>query len=280
MPIDVWKFVAGLGLFLFGIQLVEISLKYLAGRHFKKLIRKHTENKFKSILAGTLSTMVLQSSSAVTLMLLALVGSGVLALSNALGIILGANLGTTFTGWVVSTFGFKVNIESAIFPVIATGALLHVFLSSRRLFSDWGKFILGIGLLFFGITLMKDSVISVKDEISFESFHTQSIYFYALGGFLFTAVIQSSSATMAITLTALNASLLSLSAAAALMVGADLGTTITTMLGSAGGTAEKKQVAAAHFIYNLVTCLLALLFLKLLFLMLAQIRTKLQQVHN
>ena len=259
--INGWEFLAGLGLFLYGINQVEAALKKLSGRKFKILIRKHTKNKGKSILVGTLSTMILQSSSAITLMLIALVGSGVLAFPNAVGIILGANLGTTFTGWVVSTFGFEVDIQRAILPIIAIGSMLYVFFSSRKTIADWGKLLIGFGLLFFGLAMMKDSVSALKDAFDFEAISSYNIYVFALAGFIFTAIIQSSSATMAITLTTLNANLISLEGAAALVVGADLGTTVTAILGTVGGTPEKKRVAAAHFFFNLSTTVFALTFL-------------------
>tara|TARA_R110002072_G_scaffold64203_1_gene159082 strand:- start:58791 stop:60440 length:1650 start_codon:yes stop_codon:yes gene_type:complete len=262
--INPWTFLAGLGLFLFAISLVEDSLKDLAGRPFKRILKKHTNNSFKSILVGILSTAVLQSSSAVTLILLAFVGSGVIQFSNALGIIIGANLGTTFTGWIVSTFGFKFDIKTFIFPIIALGSLTIVFLKTKKLFHTIGSLLLGFGLLFFGLSLMKESVANFQQTFDPTLLKGGGYLIYALGGFLFTAIIQSSSATMVITLTALHAGLLTLESSAALVVGADLGTTITVVLGAIKGSAAKKRVAAAHFLFNIIVDSIALIFLPLL----------------
>ncbi|PIR22511.1 MAG: sodium:phosphate symporter [Deltaproteobacteria bacterium CG11_big_fil_rev_8_21_14_0_20_45_16] len=261
LAIDTWKFIAGLGLFLFAITLVEESLKYLAGRSFKKLLRKHTNTHAKAILVGTVSTAVLQSSSAVTLMLLALVGSGMIGLSNALGIVFGANLGTTFTGWIVSSLGFEFHIGDAVLPLIAVGSLAYVLLNRRKNIAELGKLIIAFGLLFYGLNMMKESLSDFQSGFNLSDFQSNGIYSFALAGFLFTSIIQSSSASMVLALTALNANIIPLHTAAAFVVGADLGTTITVILGAVRGTAEKKQVAASHFIFNLVTTSLALAFL-------------------
>ncbi len=259
-PFEVWPFLAGLGLFLYAISLAENSLKRLASRNFKILLRKHTNNHLKSIFVGTISTAILQSSSAVTLMLLALVGGGVITFSNALGIILGANLGTTFTGWIVSTFGFKVDINTAIYPMIAIGTLVHIFINHKKI-SLWGLFIASLGILFFGLNMMKQSMVGLQGAFDPAILAQYNILIFAFAGFVFTGIIQSSSATMVITLTALNAGLIPLKGAAALMIGADLGTTITVMVGAAVGSREKKKVAAAHFIFNLIIDTIALCFL-------------------
>ena len=261
---NIWKFLASLGLFLYGILLVEESLKNLSGRQFKKILRRYTNNHFNSILVGTFSTAILQSSSAVTLMLLALVGSGVIAFSNALGIILGSNLGTTFTGWIVSTLGFKVEIEKMIWPLLAIGAFFFVFFQKRKFLLNWGRFFIGFAFLFFGLNSMKESVAVFQGILNPVELSGHSLVVYALVGFLFTALIQSSSATMVITLTVLNAQLIPLTSAAALIVGADLGTTLTVILGAIASTPEKKRVAAAHFLFNFVTDVVALLLLPFL----------------
>ena len=244
---------AGLGLFLFGIWLLEDGIRQLAGRTFKQLLRKHTDNPFKAITVGMVATAVLQSSSVVSLILLALVGAGIIGLSNALGIVIGANLGTTFTGWVVTYVGFKVDIEAWVMPLVAAGSLLFVFTEGKysRL-ASWGRTLLGLGLLLFGLVMLKDAMGGVAEQVDLVQYARYGAVPFALAGFVFTAIIQSSSATMVITL------------AAALVIGADLGTTITVILGGLRGTAIKKQVALGQFLFNLVTDLLALAFLPLL----------------
>lgn len=262
MNFEIWKFLAGLGAFLLSINLVEDALKILGSRGFKLILRKHTNNNFKSIAVGAISTAILQSSSAVTLMLLALVGSGVIHFPNALGIILGANLGTTFTGWIVSYVGFKVNINAAIYPILAIGSLIYAFFPSKPRLYQWGKFIFGVGFLFFGLNMMKESMAGLQSSLDLSTYAHYHYLIFALVGAIFTAIIQSSSASMTITLTALHAGLIPLEGACALMVGADLGTTATVILGSSTGGYRKKQVAAAHFFFNLTIVLIALVFLR------------------
>ena len=260
-PFDTWKFLAGLGIFLFGMYFVELSLKDLAGRSFKKFLRKHTTNPVKGILAGTLVTMLLQSSSVVSLMVLAFVGAGILQLRNAIGIIFGSNLGTTFTGWIVTALGFKVHIESFALPFIAVGGLSMMLLSNREKLLEIGRFLLGFGFLFLGLEFMKTSVGNLASTVDMGLFASWDPYWFFLVGFVLTAIIQSSSAAMVITLSALNAGVISLEAAAAMVIGNDLGTTITVILGAIKGAPSKKRVATSHFLFNLVTDLLALALL-------------------
>jgi len=268
---DLWKFLAGLGLFLFGMSQLENGVKELAGRRFKIFIKKHTKNKLKAILGGTLITAILQSSSVVSLMLLAFVGAGVISMKNALGIILGSNLGTTFTGWLVATLGFKVDIESFVMPFIAIGALLVVLFPKRPQLSNFGLVTLGLAFLFLGLSFMKDSITYLAENFDISLFADYGPVVFLLVGFFFTALIQSSSATMVITLSALNAGIIDFHASAALVIGADLGTTITVLLGGFQGTVAKKRVALAHFLFNLITDIIAFLSMGLLILFITDI---------
>lgn len=251
--IGLWQFAAGLGLFLFGLGLLEKSLEHLAGRRFKLLIRKQTQSPLRGIFIGTGATALMQSSSVVILMLLAMVGAGIIELRNALGVILGSNLGTTFTGWLVATIGFKVDIESFIFPLIAIGALVSVFFQRYVRFSELGRSLFGFALMFFGLIQMKASMTAFADTFDLSQFADSGVLLFALVGFFLTAIIQSSSATMLITLSALNAQIITLPLAAAIIVGADLGTTSTGLIGSLKGSVEKKQVGLTHFFFNLFT---------------------------
>ncbi|MCB0385035.1 MAG: Na/Pi cotransporter family protein, partial [Bdellovibrionales bacterium] len=255
--IEYWKFIAGLGFFLFGMTRMEEALKELAGRSFKRFLRHYTTNHFLSIINGALTTAVLQSSSVVTLMILAFVGAEIITLGNALGIILGANLGTTFTGWVVASLGFKMDLEALVLPLIGIGCSGLVFLGPRFRFYHFLAFMAGLGFLFMGLDFMKSSMETLSQSVSLEFLAGWGAFAYLLFGAGFTALIQSSSATMMITLSALNADILTLHQAAALVIGADLGTTVTALLGAAQGTPTKKRVAMAHFLFNLVTDLLA-----------------------
>ena len=122
---NIWQVLAGLGIFLFGMSQLEEALRKIAGRSFKRFLRNNTNTRFRSILSGTITTMVLQSSSVVSLMTIAFVGAQLIPLENAIGIIMGANLGTTFTGWIVATLGFKVEIETFALPFIGIGGRLE-----------------------------------------------------------------------------------------------------------------------------------------------------------
>ncbi len=269
--IDIWKFAAGLGLFLFGMTQLENGVKELAGRRFKVFIKKHTENKIKAIFGGTLITALLQSSSVVSLMLLAFVGAGVISMQNALGVILGSNLGTTFTGWLVATLGFKIDIENLIMPFIAMGGLLVVLFPKRHNLFNTGLLTIGLAFLFLGLSFMKDSIAYLAENFDVSSFTEYGALVFLLVGFVFTAIIQSSSATMVITLSALSAGIISFQAGAAMVIGANLGTTITVLLGGFQGTASKKRVALGHFLFNLVTDILAFFLLNVLILFITDV---------
>ena len=255
---DLWRFLAGLGIFLLGMLFVEESLKNLAGRAFKKFLRKHTSNPIKGILSGTAITALLQSSSVVTLMLLAFVGAEIMTLRNAIGVIFGSNLGTTFTGWIVAVLGFKLSIESFALPMVAIGGLLRVFLNGKGRWGEIGQFLVGFGFIFLGLDYMKTSIEQLAQQFDLGAFADLNPYLFFPIGFIFTAIIQSSSASMVITLSALSAGMISLPAAMVMVVGSDLGTTITTIFGGLNGTPVKKQVALSHFLFNLITDLLAL----------------------
>jgi phosphate:Na+ symporter len=258
---DIWKFIAGLGIFLFGMYLLEESLKQLAGRTFKKFLKRNTKNVFKAILSGTLVTAVLQSSSIVSLMTLAFVGAGIISMRNALGIIFGSNLGTTFTGWIVATLGFKLNIEGFALPMIGIGAILMVILNQWARLSTIGKAFVGFGFLFLGLDYMKVSIEYLAQNFDITQFADYGPFLFLLVGFVFTAIIQSSSAMMVITLSALSSGIIPFTSAAAMVIGSDLGTTITALIGGMTGVAAKKQVALGHFLFNFIVDIIAFLLL-------------------
>lgn len=251
--IDIWLFIAGLGLFLFGMLQLEESLKALAGKEAKLFLKKHTTNKFKGLLSGTLVTALLQSSSVVTLMLLAFVGAELITLRNAISIILGSNLGTTFTGWIVATFGFKINIEAFTMPAIGVGAFLMLFFTNYKKLKEYGKLLVGFGLLFLGLAYMKDGVEVLANELDLSAFSNYAPIIFLFIALIFTAIVQSSSLTIVIVLSALNAGVIGLTSAFAMVIGADVGTTITVWIGFIKGVQSKKMVAYSHIIINLVS---------------------------
>lgn len=262
--IDFWGFLAGLGLFLFGMYLIEQGLHGLSSRSLKSFLRRHTRSPVRGVVTGTLVTAVLQSSSLVGLIVLAFVGAGILELRSAVGVILGANLGTTLKGWVVATIGFKLNLDSFAEPLLALGALGMVFLARDRRPWHYSNLLLGIGLLLMGMNEMKGGFEELALQADTSVMRGHHPLTYLLVGALFTAVIQSSSTTMMIMLSALHAGVIGLPAAAAVVIGADLGTTSTILLGAIQGSVEKRRVAMSHFLFNVFTDSIAFLMLPLL----------------
>lgn len=260
MEFDIWKLLAGLVLFLLAMSIIEESIRAIAGNRMKAFISRNTESPLRGLLSGTLSTALLQSSSLVSLLVLAFIGARLIPLRNALLIIFGANLGTTATGWIVTVIGFKLDLDVISLPMIGIGGLVWVA-SGHRGLGRYGKFALGIGLLLFALQFMKTAVTDAQSIVSPELFAGLAAWQFALFGVGFSAIVQSSSAVMVLTLSALHAGLIDLPGAAALMIGADLGTTTTVVLGALGGSASKKRVAAGHVIFNVVTDSLAFMLL-------------------
>ncbi len=258
--IDPWLFIAGLGFFLYGMQRLVAGLEAVSGKVLEQTLRRFTRNPLSSILVGTGATAVLQSSSLVGVMVLAFVGAGVLQMRNAVGVILGANLGTTVTGWLVTAIGFKLNLDEVAIPLLALGTLGVVFTEGRRS-EGYATLALGLGLLLFGLGFMKESVEAFTNSMDISRFAGAPILGFFLIGFIVAAIIRSSSATMMMTLSALSVGSIDLTAAAAIAVGADLGTTSTVMLASVRGSAATRQVALAHFLFNVMTAVLAMLVL-------------------
>ncbi|MBU4427293.1 MAG: Na/Pi symporter [Desulfobacteraceae bacterium] len=251
--LDLWKLLAGLGIFLFGMLLMEESVKALSGRAFRRIIRMYTNGRLRSIGSGALVTALLQSSSAVSLMVLAFVGAGVMSMQNGVGVIMGSNIGTTLTAWIIATIGFKIKIESLALPFIGLGAVgLILFRPSSKPFLVT-RLLIGFGFLFLGLAFMKGSVESFTQTFSIGRFPDYGLWFYLLAGTLVSALMHSSAATIAIVLTALNSELITFDIGAAMVIGANIGTTITVLLGAIGGVQAKKRVSLSHLIFNVVT---------------------------
>ncbi len=255
--LDLWKLLAGLSIFLYGMFLLEDSVKVMSGRAFRRMIRQYTNGRLRSIGSGAFITAILQSSSAVSLMVLAFVGAGVMTMENGIGVMMGANLGTTFTSWIVAIFGFKLKIESFALPLIACGGLIFIaFGPSSKLFQG-SRLLIGFGFLFLGLDFMKTSVENYAQYIDLNSIADYGLWLFLLFGILITALMQSSSASIAIILTGLNSGLISFESSLAMVVGANVGTTVTVLLGSIGGIQPKKRVSTSHLIFNLVTGIIA-----------------------
>ena len=255
--LDLWKLLAGLSIFLYGMFLLEDSVKTLSGRAFRQMIRSYTKGRLRSIGSGALSTAILQSSSAVSLMVLAFVGAGVMTMENGIGVMMGANIGTTVTSWIVAVFGFKLKIESFALPLIAGGGLIFILFGSSSKIFQASRLLLGFGFLFLGLDFMKTSVESYAQHIDLSAIAEYGLWLYLLFGILITALMQSSSASIAIVLTGLSSGIINFDTSVAMVIGANVGTTVTVLLGSIGGTQSKKRVSISHLIFNLLTGIIA-----------------------
>ncbi len=262
---DGWKFLAGLGIFLFGMFMMEESIKLLSGRSFKILIRRYTGSRFKGLLAGIVSTAILQSSSAVSLMVLAFVGAGLVTLVNAIAVIMGAKVGTTITAWIVAVFGFKFKIEAFALPLIGLGGVGLIFLSKSPRYINISKLLISFGFLFHGLDFMKTSVEHLAGAIDIAALPTFGPFVYILAGILLTAIMQSSSATIAVVLTTLFSGIIDFQAGAAMVIGANVGTTVTILLGAIGGAPAKKRAAVSSLLFSTGTATVMVILLPLVF---------------
>lgn len=258
----IFKLSAGIGLFLFAMYLLEESLKNLSGRNFKLFLQRTAKNKIGAVAGGALVTGVLQSSSMVSLMVLAFVGAGVFAMKNAMAIILGANLGTTLDSWLVATLGFNMNIEVVAYPIVFAGGLLLILFGNRKTIKYLSFFLLGFSLLFIGLSFMKTAMEGQVKAFDFSKYAEMSMFVFLIIGFVITSLVQSSSVTMALTLSALHAGAITFPAAAAIVLGSETGTTIKILVGSLGGNASKKRVALGNLFFNIFLTVLAFALLK------------------
>ncbi|MFM2368759.1 MAG: hypothetical protein RL619_1059 [Bacteroidota bacterium] len=256
-----FKLAAGIGLFLFAMYLLEESLKNLSGRSFKLFLQRITKNKIGAVAGGVIITGILQSSSMVTLMLLAFVGAGVFSMRNAMAIILGANLGTTVNSWLIVSLGFKVDIEVIAYPAICLGGIFLILFGNRKSMKYLAYFLFGFGLLFIGLSFMKTAMESQVQDFDFSKYVEMPKVIFILIGFLITLIVQSSSVTMALTLSALHAGAISFPIAAIIALGSETGTIIKIVLGAIGGNASKKRIVLGNLFFNIFITALVFLFL-------------------
>jgi phosphate:Na+ symporter len=269
--LHIFQLFAGIGLFLFAMYLLEESLKNLSGRNFKLFLQRITKNRFGAVAGGAVVTAVLQSSSMVSLMVLAFVGAGVFTMKNAMAIILGANLGTTLDSWVVATLGFKMNIEVVAYPAVFVGGFLLILFGKLKAIKYVSYFLLGFGLLFIGLAFMKTAMEAQVQEFDFAKYANMPLVVFLLLGFLVTLLVQSSSVTMALTLSALHAGAISFAPAAAIVLGSETGTTIKILLSAVGGNASKKRVVLGNLIFNIFLTVFAFILLKPILLLITDV---------
>ena len=259
---EIWKFLAGLGLFIYSMGQLEDILKQVSGRSLKLFIRRNTQHLFKAIAIGTVLTAIAQSSSVVSLIVLAFVEAGIITFRNALAVILGTNLGTTMTGWIVATLGFKFDILFFSLPVIAISTLAMFLLRKNKSLFRFFSVLFALGMLFLSLSFIKESADVLVNAFPMEQFKSYPLIVFVLLGFLLTTIIQSSSATMAIALTAIYSGILSFPTAAALVIGSEVGTTMKILFWGVQGSVEKKRVAWGNFYYNIFTSVFAFVFLR------------------
>lgn len=251
------KVLGSLGIFIFGMKVMSESILKLSGERLRTIMSSMTSNRFAGVITGFFITCLVQSSSATTVMVVSFVHAGLLTLVQSIGVIMGANLGTTITAWIVTLFGFKLQITAIAVPIIGFG-VVGSFLKQPKVRSI-GNFLIGFGLLFLGLGELKNSVPDVKSNPEWMQFVTNlsdygfaSLIIFIFIGSLLTICVQSSSAAMAITFTMANQGWLNFEQSAAIILGENVGTTITAFLASIPANTSAKRAARAHFLFNMI----------------------------
>ncbi len=256
--LNVLSVLGGLAMFLFGMALMSEGLQKSAGDRLRSFMASMTSNGFKRVLTGTTVTALVQSSSATTIMVVSFVNAGLLTLGNAIGVIMGANIGTTLTAWITS-LGFSVNIALFAVPVMGIGFVMHS--SKKSTTKNMGQFLMGFAIMYVGLTYMKDCSNAILDGYqsgmmnffgSINGFGFGSVLLFLLAGAVLTIVLQASSATMAITMLLAAAGLIDFKLAVAMVLGENIGTTITANIAAAVANTSAKRAARAHTIFNIV----------------------------
>ena len=266
--LNVLSVLGGLAMFLYGMALMSEGLQKSAGDRLRSFMAKMTSNSFKRVLTGTVVTALVQSSSATTIMVVSFVNAGLLTLGNAIGVIMGANIGTTLTAWITS-LGFSVNIALFAVPMMAFGFLLHS--SKKSSLKNIGQFLMGFAVMYVGLTFMKDCSNAVLNSYqsgmmnffgSINGFGFGSVLLFLIAGAVLTIVLQASSATMAITMLLAASGLIDFKLAVAMVLGENIGTTITANIAAAVANTSAKRAARAHTIFNIVGVIWVLALLR------------------
>jgi len=251
------QIVGALAFFVYGMKMMSDGIQRAAGSQMRNILRTMTKNRFLGVFTGFLTTAMVQSSSATTVMTVSFVNAGLLTLVESAGVIMGANIGTTITGWLVAILGFKVKLDVLSIPLFAFG--VPMLFSNKGKIKYWGEFIIGFAILFLGLSYLKGSVPDLKgntEVLDFLQTFTQwgflSRLFFVLVGTIVTIVVQSSSAAMAITLTMCAQGWLPFEVAAAMLLGENIGTTITAQLAAMVGNTNAKRSARIHSMFNII----------------------------
>jgi len=252
---ELFKLVGALGFFIYGMKVMSDGIQKVAGSKMRSILSKMTSNRFLGVATGFMITALLQSSSATTVMIVSFVNAGLLTLVESIGVIMGANVGTTITAWLISLLGFKVKISAIALPIIAIG--FPMMFSSKSSIKSWAEVLIGFALLFMGLDELKHAVPNLKENPEFLGFLASyadmgifsTLLFIGVGTIL-TLVVQSSSAAMALTLVMCYEGYIPFELAAAMVLGENIGTTITANLAAMVGNVHAKRAARAHLIFN------------------------------
>ena len=265
--LQIFTLLGALGMFLYGMNLMSSGLQKASGDKLRGFLSAMTSNPFKGVMTGLGITSIIQSSSATTVMVVSFVNAGLLTLVQAIGVIMGANIGTTVTAWLVSWLGFKADISILAIPLMALGFLFSNSKKNQR--QNIGELIVGFCLLFLGLSFMKESVPDLNETPqvlefvkSWSSHGFSSVLIFLVFGTVLTLVLQSSSATMAITLIMLSMGWIPFNMACAMVLGENIGTTITANIAASVGNTQAKRAAMSHTIFNVFGVMWALLLFK------------------
>ena len=267
MFLSILTLIGALGMFLYGMNMMSSGLQKAAGDGLRRFVASMTSNPLKGVTTGLGVTAVIQSSSATTVMVVSFVNAGILTLTQAIGVIMGANIGTTFTAWIISLFGFSADISILAVPLMAIGFVMS--LSKKGKTRDISEIIVGFSLLFLGLSFMKNSVPDLETNPEVLSFIQSwgghgvwSVLLFILVGTTLTLMLQSSSATVALTLVFLNMGWIQFDMAAAMVLGENIGTTITANIAAAVGNTNAKRAALAHTVFNVFGVIWAVCFFR------------------
>lgn len=263
---DFLKFIGALGLFLYGMKVMSEGLQKAAGDKMRSILSAMTTNRFTGVLTGIMITALIQSSTATTVMVVSFVNTGLLTLTQSIGVIMGANVGTTVTAWIIAVLGFKVDISSFTLPLI--GLAIPLLFSSKSKRKSFGEFIIGFAFLFMGLFYLKSNVPDLQnnpDALAFLQNYTSmgyaSIFIFLALGTVLTIIVQSSSATVAITIIMCSKGWIPFEMAVAMILGENIGTTITAIIAALPGNVSAKRAALAHFMFNVLgVCWVVALF--------------------
>ncbi len=267
MFLQLLTLLGALGMFLYGMNMMSSGLQKTAGNRMRNLLGAMTSSPFKGVMTGLTITSIIQSSSATTVMVVGFVNASLLTLNQAIGVIMGANIGTTVTAWLVSLLGFKADISIFAVPLMAIGFIMSIAKSEK--YRNISEFIIGFSLLFLGLSLMKNSVPDLRETPEILSFIQQwtgygfgSVIIFLIFGTLLTLILQSSSATMALTLIMMSMGWIPFSMAAAMVLGENIGTTITANIAAAVGNPNARRAALAHTVFNVFGVIWALILFR------------------